>query len=87
MVKKTTALTVFLSLLTLAAMSVLGSFTFFLWLLFASSEGVLCFIVLAVLEWRENPASLAWRQSEAYLDMMRREQTARLRAMYGQEVE
>jgi hypothetical protein len=54
-------------------------------LLIASGEWVLCFIVLAVLDWRETPSALAWRQSEQYAQLMRREQTARLKAMYGYE--
>jgi hypothetical protein len=83
MVTKTTAVTIFLSLLTLAALFMLDSFTFFLWLLLASGEWVLCFLLLAVLDWRETPTALAWRQSEGYLQLMRREQEARLTALYG----
>jgi hypothetical protein len=83
MVTKTTAVTLFLGLLTWAALGMLGEFTFLLWLFCASGEWVLCFIVLAVLDWRETPAAIAWRQSEGYLDLMRREQAARLQAMYG----
>jgi hypothetical protein len=85
MVQKVNTVTVALAVFTLAALFILGEFSFLLWLLIASGEWVLCFIVLAVLDWRETPSALAWRQSEQYAQLMRREQTARLKAMYGYE--
>jgi hypothetical protein len=83
MLGKTTAVTVFLSLLTLAGLAMLDHLTFFLWLLLASGEWVFCFVLLAILDWRETPSAVQWRQNEAYLALMRREQTARLIALYG----
>jgi hypothetical protein len=83
MLTKTTAVTIFLSLLTLAGLFLLDRFSFLLWLLLASAEWVLCFLLLALLDWRETPTALAWRQSEGYLQLMRREQAAHLAALYG----
>lgn len=83
LVLKVTAVTLALALFTLAALLLLNVFTFFLWVLCASGEWVFCFVLVALLDWRESPAALAWRQNEAYLDLMRREQAARLWALYG----
>lgn len=86
MVMKVSAVTVALATLTLAAMVMLDSFFFFLWLLLASIEWVGAFIVLAVIDYRETPAAQARLHLQRYLDMMEREQVARLRAMYGREL-
>jgi hypothetical protein len=83
MLTKTTAVTIFLSLLTFAGLFMLDSFSFFLWLLLASGEWVCCFVLLAILDWRETPSAIQWRQNEGYLALMKREQTARLMALYG----
>ena len=72
-----------LSLLTLAALIMLDRLTFLLWLLLASGEWLLCFVLLAILDWRETPSAVQWRLTEGYLALMRREQTARLMTMYG----
>lgn len=85
MLVKTSAVTVFLSILTLAAMYLMGSLAFFLWLLWASTEWVLCFLVLAMLDWREHPSAIRWNFSNRVLDMMEREQEVRLRSQYGEE--
>lgn len=85
LVMKVNAVTLALALFTLAALCLLQTFTLFLWLLCASGEWVVCFVLVALLDWRETPAALSWRQSEAYLALMRREQAARLQALYGVE--
>ena len=86
MVMKVSAVTVALATLTLAAMVMLDSFFFFLWLMLASLEWVGTFIVLAVIDYRETPSAQARLHLQRYLDMMEREQIARLRAMYGREL-
>jgi hypothetical protein len=84
---RTSAVTVALAILTAAAMAMLDGWFFFGWLLLASLEWVFCFLVVSVLDWRETPAALTWKQSSDYMDLMRTEQAARLRALYGYEVE
>ena len=85
MVMRVNAVTAALAVFTLAALVMLDSFYYFLWLLLASVEWVGTFIVLAVIDYRETPAAQARMQLSRYLDMMEREQIARLRAMYGKE--
>jgi hypothetical protein len=85
MVMKVNVVTLAMAVLTLAAMVMLGEFYFFLWLMLASAEWVGTFIVLAVLDYRETPAAQSRMQMNRYLNMMEREQKARLRAMYGKE--
>jgi hypothetical protein len=87
MIIKASAVTLFLSILTAAAMIMLDSWSFFAWLLLASFEWVLCFILLAVLDWRETPSALAWKMSDDFKDLMQREQRARLKRLYGYEEE
>jgi hypothetical protein len=86
MVMKVNMVTVALAVFTLTAMVMVDSFYFFLWLLLASLEWVGTFIVLAVIDYRETPAAQARLHLHRYLDMMEREQIARLRAMYGKEL-
>jgi hypothetical protein len=86
MVMKVNMVTLALALFTLAAMIVLDSFFFFLWLMLASLEWVGTFIILAIIDYRETPAAQARMHLTRYLDMMEREQIARLRAMYGKEL-
>lgn len=83
MLIKTSAITVFLSILTLAAMFMLDSWSFLAWLFIASLEWVVCFGWLAKLDWRETPSALAWKMSDDYKELMEREQRARLQAVYG----
>jgi hypothetical protein len=85
MLIKTSAVTVFLSILTAAALFVLDHWSFLGWILLASLEWVFCFVLLAVLDWRETPAALAWKLSNDYKAMMEREQRARLKRLYGYE--
>jgi hypothetical protein len=85
MLIKTSAVTIFLSILTGAALFMLDSWSFLLWLLLASLEWVFCFVLLAVLDWRETPSALAWKMSDDYISLMEREQRARLRRLYGYE--
>lgn len=82
---KATAITVALGMFTLAALAMLDSLTFFLWLLLASIEWVACFLSLAILDWREHPSAIRWRWTQGLLGMMEREQEARLRAQYGED--
>jgi hypothetical protein len=82
---KTSAVTVFLSLLTLAGLVIFGELVFFLWLLLASAEWVVCFLFLAWSDWKEHPSAIRWLWSRRMLDMMEYEQEVRLRAQYGEE--
>lgn len=83
---RTSAVTVALAILTAAAMAMLDGWFFFGWLLLASVEWVICFFVVSILDWKETPAALTWKQSDDYMGLMRTEQEARLRALYGFEV-
>jgi hypothetical protein len=85
MLIKTSAITVFLSILTGAAMLMLDNWSFLAWLVLASLEWVVCFILLAILDWRETPSALAWKMSNDYMSLMEREQRARLKRLYGYE--
>ncbi|HMN26874.1 MAG TPA: hypothetical protein PKE45_01875 [Caldilineaceae bacterium] len=85
MVMKASAVTVALAVFTLAALVMLDSFYFFLWLALASLEWVGTFITLAAIDYRETPSAQSRMHLSRYLDMMEREQIARLRAMYGRE--
>lgn len=85
MLAKTSAVTLFMSILTLAGLVMFSEVTFFLWLFLASLEWVLCFLVLAMLDWREHPSAIRWNFSNRVLDMMEREQEVRLRSQYGEE--
>lgn len=87
MLVKTSAVTIALAVFTGAAMMMLDSFGFFAWLVLASLEWVLCFLTLAVLDWREHPSAITWNASNRYLDMMEKEQAARLKALYGSDAE
>ena len=87
MVMKVHQVTIFLAILTAAGMYMLSELTFGLWLLLASGEWIAVFIVLAIIDYREQPASLSRMQADRYLGMMEREQRARLRAMYGDDAE
>lgn len=83
MLVKTSAVTVFLALLTMAAMFMFNGWAFFLWLFLASLEWVGVFALLAILDWRETPAAHVWHKTDIYADLMQREQRARLKALYG----
>lgn len=83
MIIKTSAITIFLAILTLSAMLMLDSWSFLAWLFIASLEWVFCFWWLARYDWRETPSALGWKMSEDYKELMEREQRARLKAVYG----
>lgn len=85
MLIKTSAVTVFLSILTGAAMLMLDKWSFLAWLVLASLEWVFCFVLLAILDWRETPSALAWKMSSDYMSLMEREQRARLKRLYSYE--
>jgi hypothetical protein len=85
MLIKTSAVTLFLSILTGAAMLMLDHWSFLAWLLLASLEWVFCFVLLAMLDWQETPSALAWKMSNDYMILMEREQRARLKRLYGYE--
>lgn len=82
---KTHQVTAFLSVMTLAAMFMLGEWSFLLWLLFASGEWIVTFAFLAILDYREQPQSVARMTADRYIRMMEKEQAARLRAQYGDD--
>lgn len=85
MVLKVHQVTIFLAMLTGAGMFVLTEWSFWLWLLLASAEWIFVFIVLAIIDYREQPAALSRMTADRYLGMMEREQAARLNAMYGSD--
>lgn len=84
---RTSAVTVAMAILTAAAMFMLDGWAFFGWIFLASIEWVLCFLVVSVLDWRETPSALTWKQSDDYMELMRTEQAARLKALYNFEVQ
>lgn len=83
---RTSAVTVALAILTAAAMAMLDGWGFLAWIILASLEWVVCFVIVAVLDWRETPSALTWKQSSDYMGLMRTEQAARLKAIYNFEV-
>jgi hypothetical protein len=83
---KTLGISLFLWGLTLAALALMEGLSFFVWLLWASLEGSICFMVLAYLDWREHPMSVRSKLANGFLRMMRREQTTRQVALYGIDV-
>lgn len=85
MTMKVHQVTIFLAVLTGAAMLMLTEFSFLWWLLLASGEWIAVFIILAIIDYREQPAALSRMTADRYLGMMEREQRARLRAMYGED--
>ena len=87
MLTKTSAVTVALAVLTGAAMIMLDGWTFLAWLLLASVEWAICFLVLAILDWWETPSAHTWHLTSGYLRLMEKEQRARLRRLYGDDGE
>jgi hypothetical protein len=85
MVMKVHQVTIFLAIMTGAGMAVLTEWSFMLWLLFASLEWVAVFVVLAVIDYREQPSSQSRMVADRYIRMMEREQEARLRWQYGDD--
>lgn len=85
MVMKVHQVTIFLAILTLAGMVMLSQWSFWLWLVLASIEWIGVFAFLAIMDYREQPQSLARMSTDRYLRMMEREQAARLRAQYGDD--
>lgn len=83
MVMKVHQVTVALAVLTGAALYGFGQFYLFWWLIAASLEWVVVFVVLAIIDYRETPSAQQRHQTDRLLDMMDREQQARLRATYG----
>jgi hypothetical protein len=85
MLLKTLGISLFLWGLTIAALALTDGLSFMLWLLWASIEGGVCFLVLAVLDWREHPSAIRWQWTQGLLGMMKEEQRRRLNAQYGEE--
>jgi hypothetical protein len=83
MLIKTSAITGGLAVFTLGAMIVFAEFYFFMWLVLASFEWVFCFCLLAVLDYRETPNSVQHKKVDGYLELLRIEQRARLKSIYG----
>lgn len=84
---RTSAVTVALAILTACAMAMLENWAFLLWLFIASVEWVICFYFVSKFDWKETPAALTWKQSDDYMELMRNEQAARLKTLYGYEVQ
>lgn len=84
MVMKVHQVTVALAVLTAAALYGFGQFYLFWWLIAASAEWVAVFVVLAIIDYRETPSAQQRHQTDRLLDMMDREQRARLRHQYGE---
>lgn len=95
LVVKTHCVTVFLALMTGSIMYILQLYPlhwatlaiFMLWLGLASLEWLAAFCLLAKLNWRETPLAIEWHRTNGMLDLMRREQKARLMKMYGLTVD
>ena len=85
MLVKTTAVTVALAMLTMAALFMLDSWTFLAWIFLASVEWCAVFCWLALLDFRETPAAHLRQKTQGYLELMRTEQKARLWKLYGWE--
>ncbi len=91
MVLKTHQITLFLALLTGALMYVAQAYPtswhtlpiVLLWVVLASMEWLGAFVVLAMLDWKETPSAIEWQRTNGYLDLMKREQKARLMKLYG----
>ncbi len=91
MTMKTHQVSVFLALLTGALMYVAQLYPLhwatlpivLLWLALASLEWLAAFVALAVLDWRETPSAIEWKRTDGYLQLMKREQSARLMKLYG----
>lgn len=95
MIMKVNTVTVFLSILTGAAMLIWNLYPkdfaalgiFFLWLVYASLEWCALFAFLAILDHLETPASQNRKQWNDMRKMADREQRNRLKAMYGKDYE
>lgn len=95
MTRKVHLVTVFLSILTGCLMAIMGwfpkdwpeLFIFALWLVIASGEWLLAFILIAYLDYKETPAAINWFLARNYMGMMHKEQHHRLRAMYPDQFE
>lgn len=85
MIMKVHQVTIFLAMLTGAGMFMLTEWSFWLWLLLASAEWLGAFAVLAIIDYKEQPAALSRMTADRYLGMMEREQEVRLNAMYGSD--
>jgi len=83
---KATAITLFLAVMTLAAMFILmDDFEFFIWLFLASFEWCAMFALLAYWDFWETPAAHLRQKTTGYLKLMETEQRARLKAIYNWE--
>lgn len=90
MTMKAREITIFLGVLTACVMYIFQLYPqtwqmfalFVLWSAFVSLEWCVLFALLAILDYRETPAAQNRQQMSAYIDMMKREQYHRLRAMY-----
>lgn len=82
MVTKVHQVTLFLAILTGAAMLLFDMWFFLGWAILASIEWVGVFVFLSILDYREQPSAQHRHEMDAYLGMMEREQSHRLRHMY-----
>jgi len=82
LVSKVHQVTLFLSILTAAAMLLFDMWFFMGWVILASIEWIGVFVFLSVIDYREQPSAQHRHEMDAYLRMMDREQDHRLRAMY-----
>lgn len=95
MTMKAREVTIFLGVLTACAMYLFQLYPptwqmfalFVLWSAFVSLEWCVLFALLAILDYRETPAAQNRQQMSAYIDMMKKEQYHRLRAMYPTQFE
>lgn len=95
LIKKVSMVTLFLAILTGALMVVMSWYppdytalgVFFLWVVFAASEWAAVFCLLAILDYRETPASLNRLQWKSLSKIMDREHRNKMRSMYGEDYE
>jgi hypothetical protein len=84
--QKTLGVSLFLWGLTLAALAILDGLSFMVWLFFAALEGFVCFVVFAVLDYREHPMYIRKLLATGYLRLMSNEQTMRHVAQHGTDL-
>lgn len=83
MTMKVHQVTLFLALLTAALMYMYSDeFLFLLWLALASFEWIGVFVFLAIVDYRETPAAQNRMQMNAYIEMMKLQQSHVLRHIY-----
>jgi hypothetical protein len=85
MTMKVHQVTLFLSIITAAAMLLFDAWFFMGWVILASLEWIGVFVFLSIIDYREQPSAQHRHEMDAYIGMMTKEQDHRLRAMYPEQ--